>query len=56
MADQDVAPAFQNLVAEMGNVSTAMGAQGVNQIYLPLRGNLKGSRNRYSPWKNIQNF
>ena len=41
MADQDVAPAFQNLVAEMGNVSTAMGAKGVNQIYLPFEGQSK---------------
>ena len=41
MADQDVAQAFQNLVAEMGNVSTALGAQGVNQIYLPFEGKSK---------------
>ena len=41
MADQDIAPAFQNLVAEMGNVSTALGAQGVNQIYLPFEGESK---------------
>ena len=41
MADQDVAQAFQNLVAEMGNVSTTMGAKGVNQIYLPFEGGSK---------------
>ena len=41
MADQDVTQAFQNLVAEMGNISTAMGAQGVNQIYLPFEGESK---------------
>ena len=41
MADQDVAQAFQNLVAEMGNFSTAMGAKGVNQIYLPFEGESK---------------
>ena len=41
MADQDVAQAFQNLVAEMGNVSTAMGAEGVNQIYLTFEGESK---------------
>ena len=38
MADQDVAPAFQNLVVEMGNISTAFGAQGLNQIVLPFEG------------------
>ena len=41
MADQDVAQAFRNLVAEMGNVSTALGAQGVNQFYLPFEGKSK---------------
>ena len=35
MADQDIAQAFQKLATKMGNVSTAVGAQGVNQIYLP---------------------
>ena len=38
MADQDVTQAFQNLAAEMGNVSTAFGAQGVNHIVLPFEG------------------
>ena len=41
MADQDVAQAFQNFVAEMGNVSTSLGTQGVNQIYLHLKGESK---------------
>ena len=41
MADQDVAPAVQNLAAEMGNVSTALGAQGVNQIVLSFEGESK---------------
>ena len=41
MVDQDVAQAFQNLAAEMGNVSTALGAQRVNQIYLPFEGESK---------------
>ena len=41
MADQDVAQAFQNLATEMGNVSTALGAQGVNQIVLPVEGESK---------------
>ena len=38
MTDQDVAQAFQNLAAEMGNGSTAFGAQGVNKIVLPFEG------------------
>ena len=41
MADQDVAQAFQNLAAEVGNVCTALGAQGVNLIYLPFEGEFK---------------
>ena len=41
MADQDVAKAFQNLAAEMGKVSSALGARGVNQIYLPIEGESK---------------
>ena len=38
MADQDVAQAFQNLATEMGNGSTAFGAQWLNQIVLPFEG------------------
>ena len=41
MVDQDVAQAFQNLAAEMGNVSTALGAKGVNQIVLQFEGEPK---------------
>lgn len=53
MADQDVAQAFQNLAAEMGNVSTALGAQGVNQIVLPFEGEPK----KFKEWvKSIEKY
>ena len=38
MAGPDVGQVFQNLAVEMGNVSTALGAQGVNQIISPFEG------------------
>ena len=61
MADQDVAQAFQNLVAEMGNVSTALGTQGVNQIVLPFEGEPKKfkewvkSKEKYTELLNLGN-
>lgn len=53
MAEPDVARVFQNLAVEMGNVSTALGAQGVNQIVLPFEGEPK----KFKEWvKSIEKY
>lgn len=53
MADAGVAQVFQNLAAEMGNVSTALGAQGVNQIVQPFEGEPK----KFKEWvKSIEKY
>lgn len=54
MTDQDVVgQVFQNLAVEMGNVSTALGAQGVNQIVLPFEGEAK----KFKEWvKSIEKY
>ena len=53
MADACVAQVFQNLAAEMGNVSTALGAQGVNQIIQPFEGEPK----KFKEWvKSIEKY
>ena len=36
-----MAQVFQNLAVEMSNVSTALGAQGINQIIMPYEGDPK---------------
>ena len=54
MAEAEVAQVFQNLAVEMSNVSTALGAQGINQIITPYEGDPKKLRNGLSPLKNMQ--
>ena len=41
MAEAEVAEVFQNLAVEMSNVSTALGAEGINQIITPYEGDPK---------------
>ena len=61
MADQDIAQAFQNLAAEMENVSTALRTQGVNQIVLPFEAEPKKfkewvkSMEKYTELLNLRN-
>ena len=53
MAGPDVGQVFQNLAVEMGNVSTALGAQGVNQIIGPFEGEAK----KFKEWvKSIEKY
>ena len=53
MAGPDVGQVFQNLAVEMGNVSTALGAQGVNQIISPFEGDAK----KFKEWvKSIEKY
>ena len=46
MADANVAQAFQNLAQEMGNVSSALGAQGISQIVVPY----EEEPNKFKEW------
>ena len=53
MADTDVAQVFQNLAVEMSNVSTALGAQGINQIITPYEGDPR----KFEKWvKSIEKY
>ncbi|MET0107141.1 MAG: hypothetical protein ABW072_18665 [Sedimenticola sp.] len=53
MAEPDVGQVFQNLAVQMGNVSTALGAQGVNQIIDPFEGDAK----KFKEWvKSIEKY
>ena len=53
MAGPNVGQVFQNLAVEMGNVSTALGAQCVNQIISPFEGDAK----KFKEWvKSIEKY
>ena len=53
MAEAEVAQVFQNLAVEMSNVSTALGAQGINQIITPYEGDPK----KFKEWvKSIEKY
>lgn len=53
MADANVAHLFQNLAVEMSNVSTALGAQGINQLVTPYEGDPK----KFKEWvKSIEKY
>ena len=46
MAEAGIAQAFQTLATQMGKVSTALGAQGVNQILTPF----EGEASKFKDW------
>ena len=53
MAEAEVAQVFQNMAVEMSNVSTALGAQGINQIITPYEGDPK----KFKDWvKSIEKY
>ena len=53
MAEAGIAQAFQTLATQMGKVSTALGAQGVNQIVTPF----KGEAFKFKDWvKSIEKY
>ena len=44
MADTNIIPVFQNLAAEMANVSSALSAQGISQMVQTFDGNPRNFR------------
>ena len=53
MAEAGIAQAFQTLATQMGKVSTAFGAQGVNQIVMPF----EGEASKFKDWvKSIEKY